>query len=225
MRRKIKFSKQEIKIKGIILLFLAAILVVSCVFFSKPIENFFGIGKTEKSGSYVSTEIVETSDMVIHYIDVGQADCTLIELPDGATMLIDAGDIETKQEVSQYIQAVLGTKNTIDHFVLTHSDSDHVGGAAQVLADFEVINIYRPFALAGDYSTGSVIENFTCIANEELSGVFNTLKIENETVAGKLPRITTTVYENYINAIYAEKHSGSDTPNSNITVNYDGLTI
>lgn len=79
-----------------------------------------------------------TSEMTLHYIDVGQADCTLIE-SDGHYMLIDAGGNDKGTFVQQYLQKQ-GVK-TLDYLILTHPDSDHIGGADVVITKFDIETI------------------------------------------------------------------------------------
>ena len=40
----------------------------------------------------------------VHYLDVGQADCIFIELPNNETMLIDAGESKNKNTIINYIK-------------------------------------------------------------------------------------------------------------------------
>lgn len=227
MRKKITINKKETKTKLIILFFIAIVLAASC-FFYQPIENALGIGEVAASGQFVDIEVVNSSDMVVHYIDVKQADCTFIELPDGTTMLIDSGDKATADDVVKYIQAVLGTSKTIDYFVLTHSDSDHVGGAAKVFDAFEIKNIYRPFALAGTCPKDkkNTTANFVCAEIEDLSAAYEFM-LSNEILkdnAEDYPRIVTETYLEVVDKIYAERYNGNSL-RPNITVNYDGITI
>ncbi|MCL2751303.1 MAG: hypothetical protein FWE62_00960, partial [Firmicutes bacterium] len=83
--------------KMIIALLVTGILGGS-LYFSRHIELALGIGEpeftvTENTGETSST-IVSSSDgaLNIHFLDVGQGDCTIVEFPDGSTMLIDAAD-------------------------------------------------------------------------------------------------------------------------------------
>ena len=228
MRRKVKLNKKELISKSIILLIIGVALALSCIFYSAPIEAALGIGKTDKSGNYVGVEVVTQNDFVVHYIDVKQADCTFIELPDGKTMLIDAGDLETADDVVEYVQAVIEESKTIDYFVLTHSDSDHVGGAPAVFEAFDVLNIYRPFALAGKYTVdGSQAQQyFDCNDAEDLETIYNTMKNDESlaSYASKIPRVKTNIYNQVVEAIYSEKYN-NDTSYATVTVNYDGLCI
>ena len=65
----------------------------------------------------------------VHFIDVGQGDCTFIELPNGKTVLIDGGRSEYSGVVVGYIKN-LGYKK-IDCIIATHSDADHIGAVPQ----------------------------------------------------------------------------------------------
>lgn len=62
----------------------------------------------------------------IHHIDVDQGDATLFVLPNGSTFLVDAGLDGKGAAAGAYIRS-LGI-DTVDAFVLTHYDADHLGG-------------------------------------------------------------------------------------------------
>ncbi len=229
----ITLSKRELKVKFAIMLIMAVILGVSCLF-SSAIEKFLNIGISGNSGKYIDATVLSSYDMRLHYLDVGQADCTFIELPSGESLLIDAGTTATGSSVVEYIRA-LGY-STIDYFVLTHCDADHVGGAVDILNAFEVINIFRPLQFAGTYSTkedGSsttAISYFVCYGEgsgyyEDLADIFYYLRDADK--ANKLARVTTDVYAKTITAIYAETYTAADgiVCQSNVSVNFDGLTF
>lgn len=134
--------------------------------------------------------------LVIHFINVGQGDCTLIELPDGKTMLIDAGQVDQGEVVVEYLNGL--EINTIDYMVATHSDSDHIGGLIKVLKEKDVKNIYRPFDLCRTIlSNGYVDELYTkfggkynedCMVDSTLYAEFLSLAYE-ESVNGVLANI------------------------------------
>ncbi len=77
-----------------------------------------------------------------HYIDVGQGDSEFLELPNGQTMLIDAGNPENGSEIVSYIKG-LG-HNKIDYLVATHPHSDHIGGMATVVNGLNIGSVYMP---------------------------------------------------------------------------------
>lgn len=91
-------------------------------------------------------DIAERKDgeLRLHFIDVGQGDCTLIELPDGKTMLIDGGNgtDSTEKAVLRYLNAL--DIDYIDYLVVTHADSDHCGSLDAVLGYVDVGMAYIP---------------------------------------------------------------------------------
>ena len=74
----------------------------------------------------------------VHVIDVGQADCILIDTPDGC-MLIDTGIDESESHLENYLYSLGITE--IDYLLITHAHLDHYGGADMILEEFEVENI------------------------------------------------------------------------------------
>ena len=72
-------------------------------------------------------------------IDVGQGDATLLDLPDGHSLLVDAGGLGgvSSFDVGErvVVPAIWASGlRRIDYLVVTHGDADHAGGAASVLA-------------------------------------------------------------------------------------------
>lgn len=79
------------------------------------------------------------SEMEVHFIDVGQGDATLIKCGDAA-MLIDAGEDGKGTLIQNYLQKQ-GVKK-LDYLVLTHPDSDHIGGAPVIVTKFEIGRVF-----------------------------------------------------------------------------------
>ncbi len=82
-------------------------------------------------------------DIKVHFIDVGQGDCTFIELPNGQTMLIDAGNPGDGGMIINYIKNIF-EYDEIDFVVATHPHDDHIGGMAEVISRFDVGVMYMP---------------------------------------------------------------------------------
>lgn len=77
----------------------------------------------------------------VHFIDVGQADCALIEYGD-FYMLIDGGNKEDGQLVVSYLE-----QQGVDYLtavVCTHAHEDHVGGLPSVLAVYPTQEVFAP---------------------------------------------------------------------------------
>lgn len=92
---------------------------------------------SETSYSYPTDEV-----LVSHFLDVGQADSSFIELPNKETILIDAGEAKSSDIISNYIKD-LGYQK-IDYVIATHPHADHIGGMRDIIETFEVGDIYMP---------------------------------------------------------------------------------
>lgn len=86
------------------------------------------------STATVSHEDVD-GEVMVHFLDVGQADCIFIEDEDD-TLLIDVGNRADDETVVQYLDGLGITQ--IDYFVATHPHEDHIGCAATILRLFDV---------------------------------------------------------------------------------------
>ena len=72
--------------------------------------------------------------LVVHFLDIGQGDSEVIELPDGETILIDSGDraAPTVDLLQKY------RVRQIDLIIATHPHSDHMGEMRDVMRAFKV---------------------------------------------------------------------------------------
>lgn len=106
------------------------------------------------------TPVVTGEGLAVHFIDVGQADCTLLQC-DGQAMLIDGGNVEDSDLVVSYLQDYGVTK--LDLVVNTHAHEDHVGGLAAVLAVYETEELWCPVT---SYDT-ACFEDFSYYADQQ----------------------------------------------------------
>lgn len=77
----------------------------------------------------------------VTFLDVGQGDATVIELPDGETVLIDAGTRHETLDMGRSVVAPYLWDRGIfrlDHVIATHPQLDHVGGLPAILRRFPV---------------------------------------------------------------------------------------
>lgn len=93
----------------------------------------------------------EKGEMRMHFIDVGQGDCTILELPDGKIAVIDCGNgsEDSNKAVLRYLNA-LGV-DEIDYLIVTHADKDHAGGASEILQYKQVKRVFLPLATQNNY--------------------------------------------------------------------------
>lgn len=123
--------------------------------------------------------------LTVHFLDVGQSDCTFIEVGGEYTVMIDTADAAHADKVARYVRS-LGYEE-IDALVLTHPHSDHIGGAEKVIESFYVRSVYmtdeagdEPYysALLGaveKYSPETVTaESGVSLSLGELNGTFLT---------------------------------------------------
>jgi len=87
-------------------------------------------------------------------LDVGQGDSTLLQMPDGHAVLVDAGGLPMggRFDIGADVVApslwALGVRR-LDTLVVTHGDPDHAGGAEAVLSDFRPGEIWEGVPVFG----------------------------------------------------------------------------
>ncbi|MDR0904444.1 MAG: MBL fold metallo-hydrolase [Ruminococcus sp.] len=132
----------------IILLLIIAGLILSAYYELRGDDTSFA----EKEPTVISGE-----KLAVHFIDVGQGDSELIVYGKKA-MLIDAGEAEYGNTVVSYLQNLGITK--LEYIIATHPHSDHIGGLAAVIANFDVGKIITPKLPEEMTPTTRVYENF-----------------------------------------------------------------
>ena len=85
----------------------------------------------------------------LHILDVGKADAMLIECQ-GHVALIDAGTALHGETVVDYM-ARLRMGNTLDYVIVSHPDSDHLGGVPQALRELSCEEFVRSPYFDGAY--------------------------------------------------------------------------
>lgn len=84
--------------------------------------------------------VLENDFCTVHYLDVGQGDCTLIETFDGKFALIDTSTRDASTKIIDYLTDE-GVQE-LEFLILTHPHEDHIGSASEVLKKFPVKTIY-----------------------------------------------------------------------------------
>lgn len=90
------------------------------------------------------TQVSSNLNLKVSYIDVGQADSILIQIPNGKNVLIDAGNNEDANTIVTYLknQGV----SRLDIVIGTHPHEDHIGSLDTVINDFEIGQVVMPKA-------------------------------------------------------------------------------
>ena len=131
--------------KKIIIILVFLVLISGCAKLNLDLPN---------SNSTTNNEFEANEDeLIAHFIDVGQGDANFIELPNGDTLLIDAGEAYESDTVINYIENLGYTD--IDYVIGSHPHTDHIGGLADIINTFDVTTIYMPKAV----STSKTYEN------------------------------------------------------------------
>lgn len=125
--------KNAAKNKKLIVSILTVIVVLVLSLFSEQLKPLFE--PLEVSNAKIDSEFS------VHFINVGQGDCTLIKTPDG-NILIDAGENGYETTVLEYLE-IQGV-DSLKYLVATHPHSDHIGGVAEVLDAVPTENIIMP---------------------------------------------------------------------------------
>lgn len=181
--KKRKIEKKGMLIKRILLGVLLVCLLGLCIF-----SHFY---PPESWKYYVSKPNVskrKSGELRMHFLDVGQGDCTLIEFPDGQVALIDGG------EDSGYARrSLLRTLNalkikTIDHLILTHTDEDHCGALEELLKYKKIVNAYLP---AASPLSGSVYAGFYADVVKKAECYVSSRNVELSVADGDYPYVFT----------------------------------
>lgn len=115
---------------------------------AKPAES-------TKTSAQAAAKKPEYKDMRAHYIDVGQGDAELLELPDGKIMLIDAGKEDAGDKVVKYLKDK--KIEHIDYLVASNFKEEHIGGLPKVIEAVSVKEAYIP----NDVPTDELSKKFT----------------------------------------------------------------
>lgn len=87
-------------------------------------------GKGDAAPAVTPTPLPEGSYFTAHFIDVGQADATLL-VCDGETMLIDGGNKADSSLLYTYLKQ--HNISHLDYVIGTHAHEDHIGGLSGAL--------------------------------------------------------------------------------------------
>lgn len=143
-------------------------------------NNFYNGGDTPP---YVYGE----GDAAVHFLDVGQGDSAIIQLPDGKNMIIDAGTAAQASKVKSYMAEL-----SITHFdvvLLTHTDADHSGG----------------FGGQGASPSGALTVSGLTVGKVYMPRIKSDSTLDPLT--GNTKAITTASYRNFVTAV---KNSGAE---------------
>ncbi len=95
------------------------------------------VGKSEMA----CTVTVEKTGILVRMLDIGQGDAILIQVSN-KNIIIDTGEEKYYEQLKTQLDHFMVKK--VDSLILTHPDSDHIGSADKVIANYDVTNVYMP---------------------------------------------------------------------------------
>lgn len=104
---------------------------------------------------------VFAKDLTVSYIDVGQGDSELVELPNGKNILIDAGDRDGSANLTAYLKQ--RKIKTLDLIIISHPHLDHYGGLIKTLKDIkdlELVEIFDSGAKTSSSTYAKLLKQF-----------------------------------------------------------------
>jgi len=108
------------------------------------------------------TVLGKDSELKVHFVDVGQADCILIESA-GEFMLVDAGNNADADLVVSYLKKAGVSK--LSYVIGTHPHEDHIGGLDAVIDAFSIGKVILP---AKEHTSKTFEDVLTAIENKNL---------------------------------------------------------
>ena len=145
------------------------------------------------------------NSLKIYFIDVGQGDSTLIVTPNHKTILIDGGGSEESDyDIGENVlipYLLARGINSLDYIIVSHFDTDHVGGLFSVLEELNVKNA----VISKQFENSENYKKFIKIANEKKVNVIEVqkgdkLKIEKDLYFDILwPNNSKPILENTLN--------------------------
>ena len=79
--------------------------------------------------------------MIIHYIDVWQGDCILIQV-NNKNLLIDSGPSSNRKDLLNYLEKLNIKK--FDYIIATHPHEDHIGNMDTIIKRYNIGSFYSP---------------------------------------------------------------------------------
>lgn len=113
--------------------------------------------------------IDNSNELLVYFIDVGQADAIYIKDND-ENMLIDAGNNTDGKLLVNYLKGLGVT--SFKYVVGTHAHEDHIGGMDNIINNFKINTFYMPDAISTSKTFEDVLD-----ALESNKVAFNTPKI------------------------------------------------
>lgn len=217
-----KILKKKLRTRNAIITITAIVLVLViafCVFYFAFPAQFADMWNKLFPKVEPPTVGNPEGNLAVHFVDVGQGDCIIIQLPDGKNMIIDAGgsnynntgvtseDGGVEKVILDKIDELQIT--TFDYLMLTHSDGDHVDYLDSVIKHTTVKNIYRPAFLSESEAVAEPNSKYQTIATDTYEAFIQAVNAEVASdnanvyynIKDQAPAIIGTGYRIDVNAV------------------------
>lgn len=133
----------KLKNKKLFEIIFAILMVVSIFLYEEILTQDSSNNKVElrQKETTPTININGNSNLMIYFIDVGQADCILVN-NNKEYALIDAGNNEDGKKIVSYLES-LGITN-FKYVIGTHAHEDHIGGMDDIIKSFPIEHFYMP---------------------------------------------------------------------------------
>lgn len=137
-------TKANSKRKKRIVISIAVAAVIAVIALSLIITNCF-IPVKYLSAYFTLSHKNAAGEMRVSFVDVGYGDCTIVEFPDGKTLLIDAGDGTYSNNLKVLKELNKRGIGSIDYLVCSSVSAERCGGLSDILKYKNVSKIYAPY--------------------------------------------------------------------------------
>ncbi|MBL7068026.1 MAG: DNA internalization-related competence protein ComEC/Rec2 [Candidatus Marinimicrobia bacterium] len=134
----------QISLLTLILLYVLILALLN--FNNRKIQKVTIIGLLVAANIYIWSAIAGSSQMTITFLDVGQGDAAVVELPSKKIILIDAADRNYRRDYGKLVVCPYLERRgirKIDVMILSHPHNDHIGGAPYILRNMDVGQIWE----------------------------------------------------------------------------------
>lgn len=127
--------------------FITVSIILLVIIFTVTVEYLEKKNGGAWKNTYKNTGLIENypdadgSELSAYFLDVDQSDCSIL-LNDGKVLMIDTGSPDQVPKIREALQSLGITK--IDFLIITHQHDDHMGGASEIIENYEVANIIMP---------------------------------------------------------------------------------
>ncbi len=93
-------------------------------------------GNSHNTAATAAPNAALSGKLEVYFLDVGQGDSIFLRSPNGKTMLIDTSESKYYDVIDSFLKEQGVTK--LDAVVATHPHSDHIGGMAKIIRNYDI---------------------------------------------------------------------------------------